>query len=1198
MLRKFGRVVAGGVSTALVLSLPGPAFAVMPTAAETAPPADIDAARAGLLSLATVLGSAGTLPQLATPLPLTGQAPTDVAGLTTAFDDAWGQAMRGFATSGQNQTWDQLEAALDRDGDLAVDATVSDAGNGPVRISLELDGSRTGTVYVVHAGAAGSSTDQLFLDGTSAPTGAIPMTATYGGTLELRLDETVLTEGGRIDPARALSLDPASELTLDLAGTGDDLELPSRYGFSDVTATGTAGYRLTLTLPFADPDGSGEIPRAEWEQTLIGDLVDPERGTESGVNVALGLDSDLVAGDDDGTLTQDLSADQLQPVADGDGSFSYPEPQVAVGEGLADLDAVTPSDAIVGLAQVAAAYGTAQARIDPQLPFADTRISELVSLVDPLNEVVEGQGSAAVSCGRANTSPPAATAIPGTTWYCQARTADAVTPGSVDWTLHSEGEIVAGSGGADTVGQEPTSNVVVTGSATEPDISVDFTVPATTAGGEAVGFTAERRIRTAQELEARLARLAGADIGVAYDADTRSLRYDLGLTADPAATDLPVTVADLLRPRAHLRGVELDSEGGAPAAMSLDVAETTLAGTYGLLLAPEAPDAGDAAGDADGDAGTTEVTVAERAYLDTDPDQPELQIAGLSSPGESFSGTGSVGFVPVDVALDGLSLSSSGMRADIAGGALETGGPEDLTSAALLSDILADDVPGTEGAAMTGELQVAAQATATVSSPLLPRSGTATFAQSVEAETPSTAPVPLPEVELDDDYRSHVAPLELTPQVTGRSTAGGSDDTLTAAGADFESGAFGIDFRGLGGADRVVNATLFNVSTGASCPRFLVVSDSELRCVDVDGTTTTAMAGDAAAEDDQVDNSWRVGDDFLVEGDPLTTRSILLDSLTELSLGFQNSTEDSWNSPLPMVGLTPKDLLERQLVGVSDLAVAISERADAETSDKTTGLAPVDVVALEKALEEEAQRLAGDTGEPDATDLVSVAVSDTGQTLDGVPHLVLKLAVPAQGTVAAPLSFQLPDLGYWLRRDALPAAGSEPSGEARLPVSWSSTLDLDLALPLARGVDPTAVKVLPSTGVSALTLTLDEREVDLTGSLGPVNVTLGESAVIEGTHQEVTGTNTSVVLDGVESTFGGTATGGGDALVDAARDFAALDAAGALADAAAPQGRATVENTTRDLTCAAGTPDAAASSTLPCPLPLAAEAGGAEAADG
>ena len=82
-------------------------------------------------------------------------------------------------------------------------------------------------------------------------------------------------------------------------------------------------------------------------------------------------------------------------------------------------------------------------------------------------------------------------------------------------------------------------------------------------------------------------------------------------------------------------------------------------------------------------------------------------------------------------------------------------------------------------------------------------------------------------------------------------------------------------------------------------------------------------------------------------------------------------------------------------------------------------------------------------------------------------------------------------------------------------------------MPLAADQDPGDVKVLPSTGVSDLRLPVDETEVDLTGSLGPVNVDIGKNATVTGTHQVVTGTNTDVPLDAGTVTFSGTSTGTG-----------------------------------------------------------------------
>ncbi len=211
---------------------------------------------------------------------------------------------------------------------------------------------------------------------------------------------------------------------------------------------------------------------------------------------------------------------------------------------------------------------------------------------------------------------------------------------------------------------------------------------------------------------------------------------------------------------------------------------------------------------------------------------------------------------------------------------------------------------------------------------------------------------------------------------------------------------------------------------------------------------------------------------------------------------------------------------------------------------------------------------------------MQVSVSDEEEALAGVPHLVLRVSLPAKGTVDAPLTFRLPDpTGYWLRRSPIPVPDpAGPPAPLAVPVDWSSTVDLDIAVPLAADQDPGDVKVLPSTGVSDLRLQVDETEVDLTGSLGPVNVDIGKNATVTGTHQVVTGTNTDVPLESGTATFSGTSTGTAAAVVDEARDFAALEAAGALAGA-------TVTNARTGTSCTPGAVDPASPSTLPCALP-------------
>ncbi len=943
---------------------------------------------------------------------------------------------------------------------------------------------------------------------------------------------------------------------------------------------------MTVDLDLTDPDGTGGITRQEVGQTLIEDLAVPQVRAGSAVSVNLGLDSNLVDGTDNGTVTTSLNATQLVPSANGDGTHTFPAPTVTVGQGLGDLAKVTPSDAIVSLAQMAAAYTTAQSRMDPRLPLVDTAVSEIASAVGPLNKLVEAQGAAAVSCGRADTNPPAATTVPGTTWYCQARTAEPVKAGSVQWSTPAGTTITNGTSDA-TVGPHPTANVAVTGSSTEPEISVAFK----TAGsdGTDLEFTAQRRIRTAQELASRLRQLPGGSVTTAYGATSRALTFALGTSSDPAAKPLPINVGDLFRQDARLRGVETTGT------LSVDPGTIGMSGTLGMLLAAPAAEA---------------TTVSQRAFLKVDPSAAEVSLAGLATSGGtgSFSGTGSVGYLGVTVAGSGVKVASTGMAANIGvTGSLTAGGGTSLTNAALLTNVLASET--TSGAPLTGTVNLDADAVLTVSAPQLPAGPyTTTLDFPVNLTTPSTGQPPLPTVTTNDAWKTWLTPLDVAPEVAGRASAADTTGvTLTDSSATFTGGDLGQTVA----AGTVLNLSLVNLRSNASCSFLKVVSATQLTCMEqgspnattgeatyvesrmVGGKVPTATPANLTDENEQndydVDNKWQVGDGYVIEGDPNAVKGAVTGGLYDVANAIDQSEESVWNSPLPVVGLTPHDLVP-QAAKLRELAAEVTNLADevrpADCAVSEAGCpspaslekAPADLTALEAALESRADTLASslDSSATASTDRVDLTVKTA---VDGKPHVVAEIALPAKGDAEIPLSADLTSAGtsYYLER-AENTAGATKS----LKAQWASTLTVKLAVPTNPDTDFRAVRVLPGTGVSSLTVTVDKTDVDLTGSLGPVNVEIGKAAALVGDHTEPADPGPLRRAIGTV-TVAGTNTGTGTTLTDAEVDLGKL------------AGSSTKATRTSDgLQCDGAT---ATGTSLVCDLPDAADDGNAETSE-
>lgn len=1095
-----------GVTTALT-GLLGLALVVTTTppagAADTSLSSQAKAVQTAVQSLSLTLDGLAATPTLQARLPLAGQSVSDVLGLDTLFGSSLGAGANSFTGAGGGGLAD-LVAALDKAGedrgiDVAMDATTN-------TITITLTGKKiTGPAYALH------SDENLFLDGTSdAATGATSLSGALTGTVVLR-----------VAPDDTVSLDPASEIGVALKGGRSDLTVPSRYGFSDVTAQGSTAYDVSADFTVVDPDGSGAINATEWQTTPFADLAPVTVGGSAAVD--LKLDSGLVTGTTDGTVKQTLTAAQMTPTAAGDGSFTFGDPVVSAGDGLADLAKITSGDAIVALSQMAAAYSTAQARIDPRLPMVDTAVSELGSAVDPLNKLIEAQGAAAVTCGRADSNPPAVTTVPGTTWYCQARTAEPIA-GNVKWSVTGGGSIVANQTSAETVGPNPSRNIAVTGSAVEPEVSVSFDVT----GADAVTstFTAQRRVRTAQELAARLSTLpGGADTKASYDATSRALTFPISSDSDPAAKGLPYAFGDLFRPQARLRGITVDPG----TTLSVDVGKVAMAGTLGLLLKPTST-------------ASTPVSVADRAFVKVAADTPEVSVDSISASG-SFAkekATGMVGMTKVSLAGSDISLGTSttpALRANI--NATGKIADDTITDAAMLSNVLAGQ-NDPASVTTTGALALTAGGTLTATADELPGGGSYTAELDYPVDLADTLKdtAKAPTVTLSSDWANTLKPQDVAPQVTG--TASGADTAgtvLTDTSANFLGGLLGPRLT----AGDVVTLSLVNLRTGAQCSSFQVGATT-LTCVEQGETSGTdltptwvasTLAGGKIEDPDGLktasnfdnyatDNTWKAGDPYAIEGDPTAVRSVALGGLYDAANGIQRSEDPAWLTPVPLVGLAPKDLVP-QLEGIRQAASEVNTLGDEPRPEDcgdtcpaagTLETAPADLKALKTRL---AQALT-DNGVTGATTTLDVA------TVGGKPALVLDVTAPASGAdKPLALSFALGNTtDYWLR---------QAEGGTAIKPTWSSEVRLKIAVPTTPDVGFDQVKVLAGSGVTKMSVKVGTETVDLNAGLGPVDVKVGTAGALTGTAQDPE--PNPVVRRSGTVTVAGTNTGTGPTLLDA-----------------------------------------------------------------
>ena len=1160
--RRLVRSTVVGTVVALVTSL----LTVLPAGAGAPTSPDLATTAAGVASLAGALDQLATDPELATPLPLTERSPAEIIGLPSLLSQSLGTSMVTFVgASADHDTVAELATfidGLDQPGGLAFTATSAEGpGGSGTELTIGITGTFSEDVPVVFTRPEGTAEQALELR-AGGDGGVVPMSFTVDIDLPLVVDLELRLPDATLDPD-AVSLSPEGASFTVQGGSGGpaDVSFASRYGFSEITAAGAADVTVEAAAVIADPDGSGAITRSEWEQTLVADLA-PVSFTGGSTDVDLGLTSALLtdAGvtGSHGTVSfedRDLG-DGTSHVADPTPGAPAPvAPALVAGEHLSNLANVTADDALTGLSQFAAAMQAAQARADFGLPFLARRFSEAYSPASQLLGLVERQGSASVVCGKANTVPPSGEDLAGSTWYCQAYTPDEPDDGTVSWTV-GNGTVSAAGTSDDTVGLTPAANVVLTDVVGEPDVSVTFSV-------DGAAVTATRRVRTAQELAAQLGALVGAQgMTLGYDSATESLRFGIGLSSSGSITSA-FDFADGLRSQTNLAG--LVSPDGAGEPVSVTASDVTLDATYGLLLDENV------VGD---DANASE----SRRYFIQVGDGNVIQVGSLSATAADFALEGTIGYLGVDVTGTsfGLTTTDGGPALGVSIAlptpltAVPGDSPVTVASAIVLGDLLADISP-----IQPASVNLALATDLVVQPPVAPLDGlvaAGTYEVAVDwNQVPSADGLV---VTTSEAYDERLKPFDVTPEVRGLH-AGAAGDVLVDLDAKFLT-AFGFDFRGLSAAERTLDVSLFNVTTGGSCPSFEITNDTTLTCAGGTSTGVNTLVGGIRGYGGEngdtplYDNTWQPGDEYVVQGDAGALGVAILESLYDLSNQLAQSDEATFNRPVPMLGIAPKDLVP-QLAPLRDLVGAINARSAAvppedcavepappECDVDPATLPPADLAALVTELETGLGAIETSLG-GDLSSL-EVSVRDDIEALGGDTHLVVQVGLGAGGTVDAPLVLDLsPGSPQALLRDPI---DSESTVDAGLDVTWSSSVQLDLAVPLDPSRTLDQITVLPTTGVSLEASLGDDQVVDITASLGAQKLRLGAAASIDGVHTSATGTHTGMPLASgtAEAAPGAEATAETTVLHDADAGFSP----GALADTV-------LVNVTKSLTCPAGT---------------------------
>ena len=1199
----------------------------------------------GVATFAVAMDELADHPAFATKLPLTDRSPADILGFPTLFTRTLGAPLATF-----DGDYGDLDDAIEN---------ASTTGTTNVTYTVPGDVTVTGDVatFTLHAVVRGDQNVPISYvrpgsspeDAVSRPaisvhgsdttgTGTVPVGMTLTLDVPFRMDKSVVAADGTIDVANALSVVPSGmTMTLDTDNDASEsaLSFTSRYGFTDVTVTGRAAYAIEGATTFTDPDANGFVTADEWTNTLLPDwaafsLADPEGSTKS-VDVALTFASSLLpSGTSGGTVTHtDANAPTYVDLRPIDPSAAAPTAPVVSLANLEPFTRVGADDALTGLSQFSAALAAAQARVDIELPLLNRRFSEAFDPAGQLQTLVEHQGSAAIVCGKADTQPPTGADLAGTTWYCQAVTANPVS-GGVAWT-HPDGTTTGITNGTalTTVGPTPTTNVTITGVTGEPDVKVAFDVTETKEDGTTATqtFTATPRIRSAQELQAALDALTGSTIAMAYDATAEKLTYAVTLSQDPASLRAALDVGDAFRRRTGLAGLKLrlpnDPADAQANPVTVDVGETTLAATYGLFLQNDL-----AALDADALNGQVD------RYFAVLGSGNEIEVDTATVSGGPYTFDGEVGYLGVEATTTEWALAPTGS------------GP--VLAANLLTDS-AHPVAGKDGATIAGGVSLRRLlAMGTLPTPTWGLKFDGTLDVDAVGELASlTTGIDQPVVTVDwhdvsdvtkpvasgnTAYGTYVKLFDVLPLVEGTVTGTtASTVTLTDTGTDFLTA---FNRTHVAGDD--LDATLMNDTTGATCTDVTITSANVLTCttssvVDngtTSGLTINGMSGGrrtsrrtgTAADGSPIytnadgvtvttavtdDNNWRAGDTWRVAGDPDALRAVFLENLYDVSNRLDLSTEAGYVTPLPMLGLSPKRLTP-QFATLRDVATRIGERvpltAQAPSWRPSTAYAAGDlalptnptastlvmratVAGTSAATQPTWPTTAGatvtdggvtwtaqyPTAEPPGTlqDLVGAIRTEMGAvpsangvtlsgavvglTLDtidhtlpngtavnGKPHAQLSVTWNGAANLDAPVRM---DLGPISDLDLHGLADDDVVGA--FSVNTASTAKVRFGVPLTPDIPAGDVVVRADTGITSLTATVNDTDVDFTGSVGSIGLRLGTGARLFGRHTPVTGTHTAdPVLTGTLTDFGtsGTASSGstGSTLVDSGKDFVAL----------------------------------------------------------
>lgn len=642
----------------------------------------------GINSLISPLDNFSAIPELNQALPGTDANLVDELQYGQLFTDTLGVAL---ANPGSFDTLPALQTAID-----GADATVNGvmvSFNNVVVAENPTDNTLVDARFDVSMTRVDELPISLFIE--TPPTqpdqliagGTLAITASLTAEFSLQLDSNLLG-GNSPDPANAFYLTESPALLFRVEADGDIDAFNGRFGFTEVSVTGTGQMNIGLGVTINDPDSNGRITRDEWENTTLEDLltIGYIDQPNDDINIQLDLDNHLTTGSD-GTI-QLVDAN----LADG---LTAPSFNLDPLSSFLNINRV---DVLGGLSQLEGILTAAQFIGDLPLPMLSDNLSDVFHFTEPLLKFIRQQGDAAVLCGQTDTNPPMGlllAARPGDNIYCRAITFEDPT----DVTWHIEGgtadDNTSGADALNTVGTNPTINATFTITSTDtPTISVDFNDP------DGAMHTVYPLFLTAQELRENLLALGGFDLAeLNYNETADALTFHLQkslIGTEPVAGTLDF--GNYLQDGAGLFGLSHDESN---ADIEIEPADAQIDITFGILL-------GDDAGSSD---------VSDRFFIQTQEDTYELSanttltVTNLAMEGRlgflkvTASGTG-----PTALSIGPQNLAEPMVGVNITPGDLNVGGVT-ISNAARLNDLVtgfASKVDATCNVGVSGGLTVSA----------------------------------------------------------------------------------------------------------------------------------------------------------------------------------------------------------------------------------------------------------------------------------------------------------------------------------------------------------------------------------------------------------------------------------------------------------------------------------------------------------